>query len=61
MESDPDIPQQIREKSSFAVRVSYFTGGIVNAYKQWLTGKLDCSLNDISMEIASMIIGADLT
>ncbi len=61
MENDPDIPQYIREKSSFAIRVSYFTGGIVNAYKQWLTGKLDCSLNDISMEIASMIAGADLS
>ncbi len=61
MENDPDIPQYIREKSSFAIRVSYFTGGIVNAYKQWLTGELDCSLNDISMEIASMIAGADLS
>lgn len=61
MENDPDIPQYIREKSSFAIRVSYFTGGIVNAYKQWLTGELGCSLNDISMEIASMIAGADLT
>ena len=61
MENDPDIPQYIREKSSFAIRVSYFTGGIVNAYKQWLTGELTCSLNDISMEIASMIAGADLS
>jgi len=60
MENDPDIPQHIREKSSFAIRVSYFTGGIVNAYKQWLTGELNCSLNDISMEVAAMISGADL-
>lgn len=61
MENDPDIPEYIREKSSFSIRVSYFTGGIVNAYKQWLTGELDYSLNDISMEIASMITGADLS
>jgi len=61
MENDPDIPQYIREKSSFAIRVSYFTGGIVNAYKQWLTEELDCSLNDISMEIASMITETDLS
>jgi len=61
MENDPDIPQYIREKSSFAIRVSYFTGGIVNAYKQWLTEELDCSLNDISMEIAAMIAGTDLS
>ena len=60
MENDPDIPQYIREKSGFAIRVSYFTGGIVNAYRQWLTGELDCSLNDISMEIASMITESEL-
>ena len=59
MENDPDIPQYIREKSSFAIRVSYFMGGIVNAYKQWLVGKLDCSLNDISMEVAAMITDAE--
>ncbi len=61
MENDPDIPQYIREKSSFAIRVSYFTGGIVNAYKQWLAGELDCSLNDISMEVALMITETDLS
>ncbi len=60
MENDPDIPLHIREKNSFAIRVSYFTGGIVNAYKQWLVGELDCSLNDISMEIASMISETEL-
>ena len=61
MENDPDIPEYIREKSSFAIRVSYFTGGIVNAYKQRLTGELDCSLNDIPMEIASVIAESDLS
>lgn len=61
MENDPDIPQYIREKNSFAIRVSYFTGGIVNAYKQWLTGGLDCSLNDISMEVAALISETDLS
>lgn len=61
MENDPDIPEYIREKSSFAIRVSYFTGGIVNAYRQWLTGELDCSLNDISMEVAAMITETDLS
>ena len=60
MENDPDIPKSIRKKNSFAIRISYFTGGIVNAYRQYLTGELDCSLNDISMEIASMIINTEL-
>ncbi len=61
MENDPDIPSYIREKKSFAVRVSYFTGGIVNAYRQWLLGNLDCTLNDISLEISALISGCELT
>ena len=61
MKNDPDIPEYIREKKRFSIRVSYFTGGIVNAYKQWLIGELDCSLNDISMEIALMITETDLS
>lgn len=61
MMNDPDIPKYIREKKSFAIRVSYFTGGIVNAFKQWLTGKLDCTLNDISLEVSSLISETDLS
>jgi len=60
MEEDSDIPHYIKEKNNFKIRVSYFTGGIVNAYKQWLTGELKCSLNDISMEIALMITETEL-
>ena len=60
MENDPDIPQYIREKKSFSIRVSYFTGGIVNTYKQWLLDKLDCSLNDISMEVAALLTESEL-
>ncbi len=61
MLADPDIPQYIRDKKNFAIRISYFTGGIVNTYKQWLMGKLNCSLNDISMEVASLISETDLS
>lgn len=60
MQKDPDIPQYIKDKKSYMIRTNYFTGGIVNVYKQWLLGKLDCSLNDISMEIALLISENDL-
>lgn len=61
MENDPDIPEYIRAKKSFAIRVSYFTGGIVNAYKQWLIGELDCAVNDIAMEVAALVTETDLS
>ena len=60
MENDTDISKSIRQKKSFAIRISYFTGGIINTYRQYLIGELDCPLNEISMEIASMITNKEL-
>lgn len=61
MMNDPDIPQYIRDKKSFAIRVCYFSGGIVNTVKQWFYDELDCSLNDIFTEIATLISETDLS
>ena len=61
MLNDQEIPKGIREKKSFAIRVCYFTGGIVNTFKQWLLGKLDCSLNDIAMEVSLLITQVNLS
>ena len=30
-------------------------GGKVNLYKQWFGGELDCSLNDIAMEVSRLL------
>ena len=38
-----------------SLRVCYFAGGIVNLYKQWFRGDLDCTLNDIAMEISKLL------
>lgn len=51
----PEIPESLRSSKYFAVRISFFIGGIINTYRQWLTGRLDCSLDDIAEDIARTI------
>lgn len=50
-----DIPQEVRQSSLFAIRVHFFMGGIMNTYQRWAEGKLNCTLDQVSYEIADMI------
>lgn len=50
-----DIPREVRESSLFAIRVHFFLGGIMNTYQRWAEGKLDCTLDQLSSQIAAMI------
>lgn len=58
-----DIPEEIRNTAFFKTRIHFFIGGIMNTYQQWAEGKFDCTLAEISQEIASLIqkSAADLT
>ena len=58
--NSPEIPESLRNSKYFAVRINFFIGGIINTYCQWLTGELDCSLDDIAEGIARMIQTAPL-
>ena len=55
MLNDSDIPEDMRHSKMVSLRVCYFAGGIVNLYKQWFRGDLDCSLNDIAMEVSKLL------
>lgn len=55
MNADKDIPKNVRNSAMFSLRVCYFAGGITNMYNQWFRGKLNCSLNDISVEVGNII------
>ena len=55
MLNDSDIPEDMRHCKMVSLRVCYFAGGIVNLYKQWFRGDLDCSLNDIAMEVSKLL------
>ncbi|MDO4679892.1 MAG: TetR/AcrR family transcriptional regulator [Aerococcus sp.] len=50
--SDTDIPADLKNAKTVSIRINYFAGGIVNVYKQWFTGQLDCRLNDMALEIS---------
>ncbi len=50
-----DIPENMRHSKMVSLRVCYFSGGIVNMYKQWLKGELDCSINDIALELGKLL------
>ena len=49
------LPQELRRSQAFAVHVHFFIGGIMNTYQQWAEGMLDCSLEEISEQIANLI------
>ena len=53
--SDHTIPSHVKQSSGFSLRIYYFAGGLVNMYQQWFSGNLDCSLNDISLEVSQII------
>ena len=50
-----DIPREVRESALFAIRVHFFMGGIMNSYQSWAEGKLNCTLDQLSDQIADMI------
>lgn len=50
-----DIPEDMRHSKMVSLRVCYFAGGIVNLYKQWFRGDLDCTLNDIALEVSKLL------
>ncbi len=55
MINDSDIPDDMRHSKMVSLRICYFAGGIVNLYKQWFRGDLDCTLNDIAMEVSKLL------
>ena len=55
MLNDSDIPEDMRHSKMVSLRICYFAGGIVNLYKQWFRGDLDCTLNDIAMEVSKLL------
>lgn len=55
MLNDSDLPNDMRHSKMVSLRVCYFAGGIVNLYKQWFRGDLDCSLNDIALEVSKLL------
>lgn len=54
--NSPEVPNELRHSKMFIVRINFFIGGIINTYQQWMQGKIDCTLDEITQEIAALII-----
>lgn len=52
---DTDIPEYLKDSKMVNLRISYFAGGIINMYQDWFNGSLNCSLNDIALEVSKLL------
>lgn len=50
----PSMPQEIRDSPEAIIHLHFFLGGLFNTYQQWAQGNLDCSLDEISRQIAAI-------
>ena len=55
MSATENIPESIRNSPKYKIRISYFSGGIVNILIRWLTGDLLCTVDDIVAELCILL------
>ena len=55
METDTDIPEEMKHSPAFLIRAHFFAGGLVNLYQVWFRSKMDIPLEDISSELSEII------
>lgn len=55
MKSDTDIARYLSDIKMVNLRIRCFPGGISNMYQDYFNGKLDCTLNDIFLEVAKLL------
>lgn len=53
--TEVEIPESIRKSRSFKIRVSFFIGGILNTYQQWVRGDLEYSMEEVAEEIGVLL------
>lgn len=56
LENDESIPAEWKKKKEFPLRVYYTAGGISTLYLNWIAGNLNCSVYDVAIEIANIIM-----
>ena len=50
-----EVPEIFKDKFEFEFSVRFFMGGVVDVYTQWLYGVIDCSLEELTDQVANMI------
>lgn len=54
--TESGFPEEIRRSNLFQIQITFFIGGILNTFQQWLQGNLVCSTEEILEQIASLIL-----
>lgn len=52
---DSDIPETVRTSTRGKIRTEYFAGGIISLYKDYFSGALNVTAEDIAREVATLI------
>lgn len=50
-----EVTEGFKDKFEFEFSVRFFMGGVVDVYTQWLYGVIDCSLEELTDQLATMI------
>lgn len=50
-----NVPDVFKDRFEFEFSVRFFMGGVADVYTQWLYGVIDCSLDELTDQIANMI------
>ncbi len=51
----PNLPVRDRNSAATEIRVRVLMGGLMDAYRQWLTGEFDCTMEEAAEEVAKII------
>ena len=51
-----DASDMFRSPFEMEFAIRFFMGGIVDVYTQWLSGVIDCSLEELTEELSNMVI-----
>ena len=51
----PNLPVKDRGSAATEIRVRVILGGLVDAYRQWLAGEFNCTLEEATEEVAKII------
>lgn len=50
-----DIPDEVRNSSTFPIRVHFFLYGVLNTFQRWAEGTLACSLEELCRDVSNLI------
>ena len=48
----PNLPTMGLSKTSVDIRIRMLLSGVIDAYREWLSGGIDCTLEELSAEVA---------